>query len=35
MITSYLKDLNNSQKLAIISLVLSICKNHFFRKEYY
>lgn len=31
----YLKDFNNSQKLAVMGLILSLCKNHDLRENNY
>ena len=35
IVTPYLEDLNNSQKLTVVGLVLCLCRNHFPRKECY
>ena len=35
IVMPYFKNVNNSQKLAIVGLVLNFCKNHFFRKKCY
>ena len=35
IVRPHLKGLNNSQKLAVVSLIPSLCKNHFPRKEGY
>ena len=35
IVTSRLKGLDNSQKLAVVGFKPSLCKNHFSRKECY
>ena len=35
IVTPHLESLNNSQKLAVVSLIQSLCRNYFSRKESY
>ena len=35
IVTTRFEDLDNSQKLAVVGLILSLYRNHFPRKEHY